>query len=354
MSPSPEEIEGEDRASRFTVDAADAGARLDAWLAALMPAHVSRSRVKALILEGHVTLNGKACTSPNQRLKPGDEFALLIPEPEDATPLPEAIPLDILYEDDDLIVVHKPAGMVVHPAPGNATGTLVNALLYHCGESLAGIGGVRRPGIVHRLDKDTSGVMVVAKTERAHAGLAAQFADHGRSGPLERFYLALVWGGLPRAAGTIDAPLGRSPNDRLKRAVVSERASGSRHAVTHYRVLRKYPDRKDASPVIASLVECRLETGRTHQIRVHMAHIGHPLIGDRDYGAHFATKVNALPEAIREGVTAFHRQALHAATLSFAHPATGETMRFEASLPEDFSRLLHLFETAVQGSPRQH
>ncbi|MCB1462732.1 MAG: RluA family pseudouridine synthase [Nitratireductor sp.] len=339
-------MEGEEQPVRFVVDAEDAGARLDAYVASRMPAHVSRSRVKALIQDGHVTLNGKVSATPNQRLKSGDAIALAVPEPEDATPLPEAIPLDVLYEDADLIVVDKPAGMVVHPAPGNATGTLVNALLAHCGDSLAGIGGVRRPGIVHRLDKDTSGVMVAAKTERAHAGLAEQFADHGRTTPLERSYLALVWGTLPRRTGSVDAPLGRSPHDRLKRAVVSQRAPDARHAVTHYRVLRTFPDRNDGSPVIASLVECRLETGRTHQIRVHMAHIGHPLIGDRDYGAHFATKANVLPEDLREEIAAFARQALHAATLSFAHPASGETMRFEAPLPEDFSRLLHLFETS--------
>ena len=346
MSPSPEEIEGEDQPARFVVDTDSTGLRLDVFLAALMPAHVSRSRVKALILDGHVAIDGAPCTTPNRRLKTDEEVTLRIPEPEDATPLPEAIPLDVLYEDADLIVIVKPAGMVVHPAPGNASGTLVNALLAHCGDSLAGIGGVKRPGIVHRLDKDTSGVMVVAKTERAHASLAAQFADHGRSGPLERSYLALVWGALPRRAGSIEAPLGRSGNDRLKRAVVREAAPDARHAITHYRVLRQFPEREEKRTATVSLVECRLETGRTHQIRVHMAHIGHPLIGDRDYGAHFATKANTLPEGLREAVAAFPRQALHAATLTFAHPVTGEAMRFEAPLPEDFSGLLQLLETA--------
>ena len=345
MSPSPEEKQGEDRPDRFAVDTDGAGQRLDAFLAGCMPAHVSRSRVKALILEGHVAVDSKPCTTPKYRLKAGETIDLVVPQPEDATPLPEAIPLDILFEDDDLVVVVKPAGMVVHPAPGNATGTLVNALLAHCGDSLAGIGGVKRPGIVHRLDKDTSGVMVVAKTERAHASLAAQFADHGRSGPLERSYMALVWGALPRHAGSIDAPLGRSGSDRMKRAVVREGAPDARHAVTHYRVLRQFPEKPEKRTATVSLVECQLETGRTHQIRVHMAHIGHPLIGDRDYGAHFATKANVLPETVRQGVADFSRQALHAATLVFAHPVSGETLRFEAPLPADFAGLLQLFET---------
>ncbi|MEC9343003.1 MAG: RluA family pseudouridine synthase [Pseudomonadota bacterium] len=335
---------GEERQARFAVDAADAGARLDAWLAARMPRHVSRSRVKALILDGRVTIADEPCLAPNRRLKAGEDVVIDIPEPEPAAPQAEAIALDILYEDDDLVVLHKPAGMVVHPAPGNPSGTLVNALLHHCGESLVGIGGVRRPGIVHRLDKDTSGIMVAAKNERAHAGLAAQFADHGRSGPLERTYQALVWGELPRNAGTIDAPLGRSGNDRMKRAVVARGAGDAREAITHYRVLRRFPEGRDGRPAAASLIACRLETGRTHQIRVHLAHIGHPLVGDRDYGAHFATKANTLPESIAGEVAAFPRQALHAASLAFAHPVSGETMRFDAPLPGDLSHLLRLFE----------
>ena len=334
-------MEGEEQPVRFVVDAEDAGARLDAYVASRMPAHVSRSRVKALIQDGHVTLNGKVSATPNQRLKSGDAIALAVPEPEDATPLPEAIPLDVLYEDADLIVVDKPAGMVVHPAPGNATGTLVNALLAHCGDSLAGIGGVRRPGIVHRLDKDTSGVMVAAKTEEAMAGLAAQFADHGKSGPLERAYLALVWGTPPAAGGTVDAPLGRASANRLKRAVVSPGAPDARHAVTHYKVLQSFRDEKQRP--LAALLECRLETGRTHQIRVHMAHIGHPLIGDPLYGKHFATKAEALAEPAKSLVKGFTRQALHAAILGFEHPVTGEHLRFEAPLPADFEKLLITF-----------
>lgn len=318
-----------------------AGERLDAWLTAQLPAHLSRSRVKALISGGHVALEGGSA-EPNYRLKGGETVRLVIPEPEEAAPAPEAIPLHILYEDPDLIVVDKPPGMVVHPAAGNWTGTLVNALLYHCGDSLSGIGGVRRPGIVHRLDKETSGVMVVAKTEAAMASLAAQFADHGRGGPLERAYLALVWGAPDPPAATIEAPLGRSPSNRLKRAVVKPGTADARAAITHYRVEHVYEIGDDRTPVAARLY-CRLETGRTHQIRVHMAHIGHPLIGDPDYGAHFASKANTLPAPLRAAVTGFNRQALHAAQLGFKHPKTGETMRFETPPPADFTRLIAIF-----------
>lgn len=335
-------MEGEERAVRFAVEGGEANARLDAWLAARMPAHVSRSRVKALIEAGQVEVNGVAASSPSRKLKAGDEVVLDIPAPEDAEPLPEAIPLDILYEDEHLIVIDKPAGLVVHPAPGNWTGTLVNALLHHCGASLKGIGGVRRPGIVHRLDKDTSGVMVAAKTEQALAGLAAQFADHGRSGPLERAYLALVWGVPARQSGTIETYLGRSASNRAKRAVVRETAQDAKEAITHFDVLEKFGAKEDATAT-ASLVQCQLETGRTHQIRVHMAHAGHPLIGDADYGSHFATKVNKLPEPARTAVSEFPRQALHAVLLGFEHPVTGEEMRFEAPPPDDFEALVEAF-----------
>ena len=339
--PTPSEAEGE--VSTFEVEPADGSSRLDSWLAARMPPHISRSRVKALILEGQVALNDRPCLAPAQKLRTGDRLSIEIPYPEDAEPLGEPIPLDILFEDDDIVVLNKPAGMVVHPAPGNWSGTLVNALIHHCGESLKGIGGVRRPGIVHRLDKDTSGIMVVAKTQAAHAGLAAQFADHGRSGPLERAYVALVWGAPQRNAATIDAPLGRSPTNRLKRAVVRADTPDAREAITHFTVIRHLDGTGDGR-TNASLVECRLETGRTHQIRVHMAHAGHPLIGDRDYGQHFATKANTLAEPARSAVRAFPRQALHAAVLGFAHPVTGEDLRFEAPLPADLSALIAAFD----------
>ena len=261
----------------------------------------------------------------------------MVPPAEDAEPQGEDIPLDVVYEDDELIVIDKPAGLVVHPAAGNWTGTLVNALIAHCGDSLSGIGGVRRPGIVHRLDKDTTGLMVVAKTDRAHAGLAAQFADHGRTGPLERGYLALVWGSPEPFRGTIDAPLGRSSSDRTKMAIV--KGVGGREAITHYEVAERFPA-ESGRGAIASLVECHLETGRTHQIRVHLTAAGHPLIGDAVYGAHFLTKANRLPEAVGAVVRAFPRQALHAFLIAFEHPVTGELLRFTSELPSDMSALV--------------
>ncbi|MGO4838399.1 RluA family pseudouridine synthase, partial [Rhizobiaceae sp. 2RAB30] len=221
-----------------------------------------------------------------------------LPEPEAPEPLAEDIPLDVLFEDDSLIVINKPAGLIVHPGAGNWTGTLVNALIHHCGDSLSGIGGVRRPGIVHRLDKDTTGVMVAAKTDQAHRALSDAFADHGVTGDLQRAYVALVWGAPARMTGSIDAPLGRAA-DRLRRAVVPAGRDDARHAITHFEVKERFG--KEPDP-IASLVNCRLETGRTHQIRVHMAHIGHPLIGDRDYGQAFRTKANRLPEPLQSKV----------------------------------------------------
>ena len=339
MTVSRDEPKGE----AFFADDAAVGKRLDAFVAAQMPPHVSRSRIQDIIKQGGVSVNGKVCSAPKTRLRLDDKVTLIIPDPEDAAPKPENIPLDIYFEDDHLLVLNKPAGLVVHPAAGNWTGTLVNALLYHCGDSLSGIGGVRRPGIVHRLDKDTSGLLVVAKTEEAHAGLTAQFMDHGKSGELERLYIALVWGKPDTGAGTIDAPLARSPNNRKKRAVVKDSHAEAKNAVTHYKVRSGLGKDADGLP-IASLVECRLETGRTHQIRVHMSHIGHPLIGDQEYGKHFQTKENTLPEPSRVIVREFKRQALHAAILGFSHPVTAEKLKFEAPLPEDFRQLLASFE----------
>lgn len=316
----------------------DAAGRLDAWLADALGGEYSRSRLKALIEQSAVLVNGTAVTEPKRKVHPGDAIEITLPEPEDPEPKGEDIPLEVLYEDDDLIVVVKPAGLVVHPAAGNWTGTLVNALIHHCGTSLSGIGGVRRPGIVHRLDKETSGVMVAAKNDAAHRHLSAQFADHGRSGPLERAYQAVVWGRPKQLRGTIDAALGRA-GDRTKRAVKREESEDAREAITHYEVVERYGEKPDAT-CLASLVECELETGRTHQIRVHMAHIGHPLIGDPEYGAAFKTKANLLPEQARAVVNGFHRQALHAFMLQFEHPATGEVMRFEAHAPDDLETLL--------------
>ncbi len=321
----------------------EAEGRIDAWLAATLAGDFSRSRIKALIEEGAVLVNGAAIGEPKRKIHPGDRVEIALPEPRDPEPKAEDIPLDVLYEDDDLIVICKPAGLVVHPGAGNWTGTLVNALIHHCGASLSGIGGVRRPGIVHRLDKETSGVMVAAKNDAAHRHLSDQFADHGRTGPLERAYQAVVWGRPRQLKGTIDAPLGRGA-DRTKRAVKREDADDAREAITHYEVVERYGETEDGTS-LASLVECHLETGRTHQIRVHMAHIGHPLIGDPEYGGAFKTKANRLPDDARQVVNAFHRQALHAFLLQFEHPATGETMHFEAPPPEDLELLLEALRT---------
>jgi 23S rRNA pseudouridine1911/1915/1917 synthase len=274
-----------------------------------------------------------------RKVAAGERFVVAMPEPEDPEPKGEPIPLSILYEDADLIVVDKPAGLVVHPGAGNWTGTLVNALIHHCGESLSGIGGVRRPGIVHRLDKETSGVLVVAKTDQVHRALSEAFADHGRTGELERAYLALVWGAPQRDSGIIDAPLGRA-RDRVLRAVVPQDREDARRAVTHYRVIERFPSSGEPA---AALVECRLETGRTHQIRVHMAYVGHPVIGDPDYGKAFRTKANRLPEPLRSAVAGFPRQALHARLLAFRHPRTHIAMEFEAPIPGDMRELISGF-----------
>jgi len=324
----------------LTVDAGAAGARLDQWLAAQLAPDLSRSRIQGLIRDGQVAVDGATVREPRRKLNPGERVAVTLPEPEPAAPQGEDIPLAVLHEDDDLIVIDKPAGLVVHPGAGNPTGTLVNALIRHCGGSLSGIGGVRRPGIVHRLDKDTSGVLVVAKNDRAHRALSEAFADHGRDGDLERAYDALVWGAPARMAGTVDAPLGRAA-DRTRRAVVPPGRGDARRAVTHFSVRERFgEDARGTRQPVASLVECRLETGRTHQIRVHMAHIGHPLVGDRDYGRAFLTKANRLAEPLADLVRAFPRQALHARLLAFRHPASGEPMRFEAPWPADMAELV--------------
>lgn len=313
----------------------DQGERLDRFLARHLPG-MSRSRLKELIKAGCVALADSTIDEPNHRVKPGERFMLALPPPEPAMPQPEEIELNIVYEDDALIVIDKPAGLVVHPAAGNWTGTLVNALLAHCGDSLSGIGGVRRPGIVHRLDKETSGLMVVAKTDKAHKALARQFADHGRTGVLERRYKALVWGVPHPPVHTIRTRIGRHPLHRHKQAVVRE---GGKEAVTHYQVCARYAaDRSTAEPA-ASLVECRLETGRTHQIRVHMAHIGSPVIGDQTYGTGYQSKIATLPTAAQSAIIDLGRQALHAATLGFNHPVTGEHLCFESELPAEIVRV---------------
>jgi 23S rRNA pseudouridine1911/1915/1917 synthase len=317
-----------------TVIAADeAGERLDRALTAHLE-ELSRSRLKALILAGHVTISGRTIRDPSHHVNAGDEIAVALPPAAAAEPAPEPIPLAVVHEDDDIIVIDKPRGLVVHPAAGNWTGTLVNALIAHCGASLSGVGGVRRPGIVHRLDKDTTGLMVVAKNDRAHRALAAQFADHGRTGPLERGYLAFAWNAPDRPKGVIDKPIDRHPQARERMAV---RADG-RRAVTHWQVLERYPP---AGAAVASLLACRLETGRTHQIRVHLAAIGHPLLGDDVYGPGFKTKAALLPPAAQEALAALSRQALHAYMLGFEHPVGGEHLVFRSELPPDLARLRH-------------
>ena len=316
-----------------TIGPDEAGLRLDRVLAARIPA-LSRSRLKALILGGQVMAAGKTIRDPAQSVNSGDVVSVTLPPPEPAEPQGEDIPLQILHEDDALIVLDKPAGLVVHPAAGHAKGTLVNALIAHCGDSLSGIGGVKRPGIVHRLDKDTSGVMVVAKTDAAHRALSRQFENKAQ-GPLERGYLAFVWGVPDRPRGTIDAPLDRHPHARDKRAV----REGGRAAVTHWAVLERYAG-ADGKPV-ASLLELRLGTGRTHQIRVHLAHIGHPILGDETYATGFKTKAGLLAPEARAALEALGRQALHAYLLAIEHPESGENLAFRSELPGDLRRLRH-------------
>ncbi|WP_428030978.1 RluA family pseudouridine synthase [Ancylobacter sp.] len=316
----------------ITVGPEDEGQRLDRVLARHWP-ELSRTRLQALMAGGKVQRAGQPVSGGSAKAIVGETYSIEVPAPEAAAPVAQDIPLDIVYEDEHLIVIDKPAGMVVHPAPGNADGTLVNALLYHCGDSLSGIGGVKRPGIVHRLDKDTSGLIVVAKNDRAHKRLAAQFADHGRTGPLERAYLAFVWGVPDLPSGTVDAPLARHPVARERIAV----RTGGRFAITHWQRLASYADTQGRP--IAALVECQLETGRTHQIRVHMAHVGHPLLGDSIYSGGQRTRAHRLGEPAGAALEALGRQALHAARLGFEHPATGEFLLFESELPADLARL---------------
>ena len=318
----------------FAAGEGDGGERLDRFLgrAALgRSLALSRTRLKALIEAGHVTLDGRIVRDAAVRLAAGAAIAFEAPPPDESPLLGQALPLDVLFEDEHLLVLDKPAGLVVHPAAGHDDGTLVNALIAHCGASLSGIGGVRRPGIVHRLDKDTSGLLVVAKSDAAHRGLSALFADHGRTGSLVREYKALVWGVPPAPRGTVDAPLGRHPRQRERMAVVAPERG--RRAVTHWRVERQLG--------AATLVSCSLETGRTHQIRVHLAHIGHPILGDAVYGGGYRSKAAHLSAEGRLALAQLGRQALHAATLGFVHPITGAALRFESAPPSDLSELIN-------------
>ena len=311
-------------------------------------ASLSRTRLARLIAEGHVTLNGQVTTDPKARVAEGDIVEITVPMAEDSHIGPEDIPLTVVFEDDDLIVIDKPAGMVVHPAPGSPSGTLVNALLAHCGDDLSGVGGMKRPGIVHRIDKDTSGLLVVAKTDRAHHGLAAQFEKH----TVERYYKAVVYGvpdaNDPRLRGVrgvsfepgnilkITTQLARHKTDRQRQAVLFQ---GGRHAVTRARIVEGF-----GAPAVLSLVECWLETGRTHQIRVHMAHAGHALVGDPTYGGRRKLARGSVSDAADAAVRDFPRQALHAQVLGFVHPVSGESLRFEAEIPQDMADLIALLQ----------
>jgi len=296
------------------------GSRLDKALAEA--SGLSRERIKALMAEGAVLVDGATASSPSAKARVDTRFSITVPPAVEAEAQPQEIPLDVVFEDDHLIVVNKPAGMVVHPAAGNPDGTLVNALLYHCKGQLSGIGGVARPGIVHRIDKDTSGLLVVAKSTEAHEGLASQFADHS----IKRRYQAVCAGHPNPSSGVIKTRIGRSPNNRKKMAVLPDDSKRGKHAVTHYKTVKKLND--------CSLIECRLETGRTHQIRVHLGSIGHPLLGDQTYGRTPARIRPVLKELN------FARQALHAASLGFDHPVTGRFTEFDAELPADIRELI--------------
>lgn len=325
-----------DLSHTVTVSEQDANARLDRFLAASLP-ELSRSRVQALIAQGCVTSGGAIIEDASGKVKPGQVFTVKIPEIVPSHILPQEIALDIVYEDEHLLVINKQAGLTVHPAPGNYDNTLVNALLSHCGASLSGIGGVARPGIVHRIDKDTTGLLVVAKHDAAHIALSAQLAER----TLKRIYAAITWGAPSPVQGTITGNIGRSMSNRQKMAVLR---SGGKEAVTHYTTRESFAPGGMKNP-LASLVECRLETGRTHQIRVHLTHIGHPLVGDQTYGQSTQNRLNnnnykALPNNAREALLSFRRQALHARALTLLHPVSGKSMSFECPLPEDMQALL--------------
>lgn len=325
----------------FDVIEDDAGTRVDKWLS-LKIEELTRSRLKALIDEGALLRNGEVFSDPSWKLRAGEQYRLVLPPVTEPEPQAEPIKLDVIFEDDDLIVINKRAGLVVHPGAGNWTGTLVNALIHHCGDSLSGIGGVARPGIVHRIDKDTSGLLVVAKTDAAHQGLTKAFAAHD----IERLYECIAIGAPRPGFGTIDAPMARNSNDRKRMATVrDEDHPNARRAVTHYKVVEVFgrSRAKLKGDALASRIECTLETGRTHQIRVHLSTIGHPLVGDQTYGrgpglSGLRPGEDVADHAI-ETVKNFRRQALHARVLGFQHPTTGKDMRFEQAPPQDFNTL---------------
>ena len=330
---------GEEEVRRADAQADDAGERIDAWAARAWP-DLSRARIQGLIGAGKMTIDGAPVKAASEKVRAG-EYAITLPPPEPAAPQPENLPLDIAFEDEHLIVVNKAAGMAMHPAPGSMHGTLVNALLFHCAGSLSGVGGVARPGIVHRIDKETTGLVVAAKSDVAHVGLAKQFAAH----TIERAYFAVTRGAPQPRTGTIETRLARSNDDRRKQAVVRNPDSeAGKHAITRYWTIEAYGqvEGQAAGRAGAAFVECRLETGRTHQIRAHLAHIGAPLIGDPLYGKMRGLKVSGggpVVEAAEKAAHDFQRQALHAAVLGFIHPITGEHLRFETEPPADMRDL---------------
>ncbi len=324
----------EEKAKQITIPETLGGERLDKALAMLVP-ELSRTRLKALMLEGHIIRDGEAAADPAGVAKPGEIYEITIPPSEDAAPKGEDLPLNILFEDDDLIVIDKPAGLVVHPGAGNASGTLVNALIHNCGDSLSGIGGVRRPGIVHRLDKDTSGVMVAAKNDAAHRALSDQFSAH----TMMRKYLAVVTGCPLPLSGRFDTLIGRHPRHRKKMTVLKTKGKEAR---TRYETKGVF--RAKGQP-FAALVECTLETGRTHQVRVHMAHLGHPLVGDKTYGRGKVPK-NVQNSEAGDVIANFPRQALHAAYLAFTHPVTGQALAFDSPPPEDMKTLVKILKSS--------
>ncbi|MDC9701314.1 MAG: RluA family pseudouridine synthase [Alphaproteobacteria bacterium] len=313
----------------------EAQQRLDLFLTCHLP-DLTRSRLQSLIKTKQVTVTGVNIIQPSHRVNAGDEIHISIPEPVTAWPHAEKIPLDVIYEDHDVIVINKPAGMVTHPAPGNLSGTLVNALMAHCHETLSGIGGQLRPGIVHRLDKDTSGLLVAAKNDLSHQGLSKQFAAHGRDGKLIRSYEALAWNVPKRKCHKVDAPLGRARTNRTRQSVLK---NGGRNAITHYQVMETFSAHKSDTRIAARL-DCRLETGRTHQIRVHMAYSGHPLLGDPLYAKGYETKAEQLSDGARAALQDMNRQALHAGYLSFLHPRYEKRIELKQEIPDDFRLLL--------------
>ena len=324
----------------YKVSDDELGLRLDQFLSKNIK-NLSRSRIKTLINERNVIkINEKeqvVIKDPSKKVKTGESYLVNIPKPVDPKPKPQEIPLEILYEDNDLIVINKPVGLVVHPAPGNYENTLVNALIAHCGQSLSGISGEKKPGIVHRLDKDTSGVMVVAKNDKTHEGLSKQFASHGKDGKLIRSYKALVWGIPNIQSGKVETYIGRSNNNRKKMAAFKEEKKGRKLAITFWKRI-KFNKELDIS-----IIECNLETGRTHQIRVHLTHLGLPVIGDQVYGTGFKSKINKYDNQIKKIlISNSHRQALHAYKLGFEHPLTKESLLFKTDLPQDMQEIFNI------------